>query len=440
MENENRKLNDSDKKFLKDKNSTQSILKSNELSMNFINVFSNFFSFNSETEKENKVQEEKKEDKDKDKDEEESSFFGFGSIMNKFTNFCEKKKKQLDEINIIISVLDDFIGDGASQQMIKMASSHFSPFSPGIDMKKEIKVIIDKYPEFAKESNELSDFCSGLYASYAKVAEPIIQYFHLENNIPLYKENKDLMLKVTYIGLIGNMCHLKQASLIGIAVNVLLPVIALALKVLFSIKEMFIELLDFIVDKIYAVVEFIVDLIISSAEFIFKIIAFLWENLIKVFKAIFKAIKKVWQFIKYIGKCIWEYIKEFAIKILKKMEDLVNILKNYIVKLVKMIKKCVFGLYHLILDNFSVSFCLFFVISAVAIGAMILYLRNNPEKEGLDFITCDCFCHTKVHTALCILHPAMWIPSIIGYNKFCKSELDKSHLFFLQNKCAFCQK
>ena len=84
-----------------------------------------------------------------------------------------------------------------------------------------------------------------------------------------------------------------------------------------------------------------------------------------------------------------------------------------------MIGNCLYRIFHLILDNFSASFCLFFAVFAVAIGAMIFCLRENPKKEGLD-LNCDCICHGTHQKVARIVHPVMWIPSIIGFNKNCR--------------------
>ena len=399
-----RKLNESEKKFLKDKNNTQAVFQSNELSLKLINVISNFLGFSSQAKEDKIVQ-----------DEEEPSFLG--SIKN----FMDRKKREFEKIIKVLSIIKDFVGEKTYNQMVKIVGSYYLSFSSGIDIQKEISNIVDSYPEFKNDNknNELSNFISGYYDSYVIISSKIIDYLHLEKKIPLLKENKDFILQLSYIALIGNLFHLKQINFLGIIIKVLLEIIVLALDIYFSMKELFLALIENIIDIIFSIIEFIIDFVVFSIKLISKILQFLKENIVKIFKAIIKEIDKIWQFIKNIEKKIWEFIKSLALKILNKISDLVNILKNYIMQLIKKITNCLYRIFHLILDNFSVSFCLYFAIFAVAIGAMIFYLRKNSKKEGLD-LNCDCMGHGTYQKVIRIVHPVMWILSIIGFNKNCR--------------------
>ena len=195
-----RKLNDSEKKFLKDKNNTQAVFQSNDLSLKLINGISNFFGFSSQTKEDKIVQE-----------EEEPSFLR--SIMN----FLDRKKREFEKIIKVLSIIKDFVGEKTYNQMVKIDSSYYFSFSSGIDIQKEISNILDSYPEFKNDNknNELSYFISGFYGASAMISTKIIDYLHLEKKIPLLRENKDFIIQLSYIFLIGNLLHLKQISFFG---------------------------------------------------------------------------------------------------------------------------------------------------------------------------------------------------------------------------------
>jgi len=215
-------------------------------------------------------------------------------------------------------------------------------------------------------------------------------------------------------------------------------IIKIALGIFFGIIELFKELINFIKDGIFSIIEFIINFIILSVNVISSILSFLMKNIIKIFKAIITALSKVWDFIKNIGAKIWEYIKSFALKLLNNIEGLVNIMKNFIVKLIKMIKNCLYKIFHLILDNFLLSFCLFFAVSALAIGAMILYLREHPD--GLD-LTCDCSCHSIGWKLFIFLDPLNWARAAFGVTRSCQYKVmfDRSK-FKPYGNCVYCGK
>ena len=399
-----RKLTIPEKKFLKDKNNINSVFLANDISSNLFNGFSQFFSgtsiFSKDKKGEKKVAEKKEEKK-------EESFFG--SFFSNFASKLEEKSRQLVEILKYLSMMRWFVDEKAYNQMCAML---VESIYKEINIQENIKKLFDNYTEYNNKNNELSNFISNFYEVYASYAPEILKYFNLDKK--LSKEFLDLLKKVSFIFLIANMLKMKSLSFIGILFHVGLAVIKLALNIFYGIIEGFIELISFVTDLIFKIIEFIIDFIIVSFKIIKAIISFLIRNIIKIFKAIIRAIKKIWKFIKHIGKKIWEFIKNFAKKLLEKIVDLANIVKNFILKLVKMIGKCVFKLFNLILDSFSLPFCIFFPIFAISITAMIFFLRTNTD------IPCDCQCHSEKGKLVVAFHPILWIPGIFGLNKVCE--------------------